>query len=318
MTGYIVTRIIQMIPALLIISVVIFALVRVLPNDPIYASMGEDSEGITPEMRELMLRDLGLDRPLPIQYLSWLGDFVTGDWGKSFQNKRPVARELATRLPHTLQLAAAAFLISLVLGVAAGVIAALKRNSILDMIATSGAMFGIAIPDFWFALMLILLFSVAWNLLPVFGSTLIWVDPVDGIRHMILPALALGLNGAATIMRQTRSSLLEVMGEDYIRTARAKGLFERRVIWLHALRNSMLPVVTILGLRLGKHNRRLGHHRDDVQLARRRHGLAVFALQRADYPVIQVIVMVSAIAIIVANLVTDITYAYLDPRIRYG
>ena len=317
MTGYIVTRIIQMIPALLIISVVIFALVRVLPNDPIYASMGEDSEGITPEMRELMLRDLGLDRPLPIQYLSWLGDFVTGDWGKSFQNKRPVARELATRLPHTLQLAAAAFLISLVLGVVAGVIAALKRNSILDMIATSGAMFGIAIPDFWFALMLILLFSVAWNLLPVFGSTLIWVDPVDGVRHMILPALALGLNGAATIMRQTRSSLLEVMGEDYIRTARAKGMFERRVIWLHALRNSMLPVVTILGLRLG--NIIGGSVIIETMFSWPGVGrLAVFALQRADYPVIQVIVMVSAIAIIVANLVTDITYAYLDPRIRYG
>ena len=264
-----------------------------------------------------MMRDLGLDRPLPIQYLSWVGDFVTGDWGRSFQNKRPVAQELANRLPHTLQLALAAFALSLALGVIAGVIAALKRNSIMDMLATTGAMFGIALPDFWFALMLILVFSVTLNALPVFGSVLLWQDPAGGLEHLALPALALGLNGAATIMRQTRSSLLEVMGEDYIRTARAKGLFERRVIWLHALRNSMLPVVTILGIRLG--NILGGAVVIETMFSWPGVGrLAVFALQRADYPVIQVIVMLSAIAILVANLLTDIAYAYLDPRIRYG
>ena len=306
-----------MIPVLFIISLMIFALVRILPNDPIYSMAGEDSEALTPEIRAVMMRDLGLDRPLPIQYLSWVGDFVTGDWGRSFQNKRPVAQELANRLPHTLQLALAAFALSLALGVIAGVIAALKRNSIMDMLATTGAMFGIALPDFWFALMLILVFSVTLNALPVFGSVLLWQDPAGGLEHLALPALALGLNGAATIMRQTRSSLLEVMGEDYIRTARAKGLFERRVIWLHALRNSMLPVVTILGIRLG--NILGGAVVIETMFSWPGVGrLAVFALQRADYPVIQVIVMLSAIAILVANLLTDIAYAYLDPRIRYG
>ena len=317
MRRYIANRLLHMIPVLFIISLMIFALVRILPNDPIYSMAGEDSEALTPEIRAVMMRDLGLDRPLPIQYLSWVGDFVTGDWGRSFQNKRPVAQELANRLPHTLQLALAAFALSLALGVIAGVIAALKRNSIMDMLATTGAMFGIALPDFWFALMLILVFSVTLNALPVFGSVLLWQDPAGGLEHLALPALALGLNGAATIMRQTRSSLLEVMGEDYIRTARAKGLFERRVIWLHALRNSMLPVVTILGIRLG--NILGGAVVIETMFSWPGVGrLAVFALQRADYPVIQVIVMLSAIAILVANLLTDIAYAYLDPRIRYG
>ena len=316
MRRYIANRIIQMIPVLFIISIVIFLLLRVLPNDPIYAMAGEDSDALTPEIREVMMRDLGLDKPLPIQYLNWVVGMVTGDWGVSFQNKRPVASELGARLPHTLQLAAAAFIVSLALGIITGVIAALKRNSIMDMMATSGAMFGIAMPDFWFALMLILFFGVTLGILPVFGSELVWEKPIEGIKHMILPALALGLNGAATIMRQTRSSLLEVMGEDYIRTARAKGLFERRVIWLHALRNSMLPVVTILGLRLG--NILGGSVIIETMFSWPGVGrLAVFALQRSDYPVVQIIVMMSAVAILVANLITDITYAYLDPRIRY-
>ncbi|MFQ5874846.1 MAG: ABC transporter permease [Dehalococcoidia bacterium] len=317
MRRYIVNRILQMIPVLFIVSVVIFVLIRIMPVDPIYSMIGEDSEALTPEMHATIVRDLGLDRPYPVQYLSWVKDIVTGDWGKSFQNKRPVAEELAARIPHTLQLAIAAFVVSLALGVAAGVVAALKRNSILDMFATSGAMFGIAVPDFWFALMLILLFAVTLGWLPVFGSTLIWKEPVGGIQHLVLPAAALGLNGAATIMRQTRSALLEVMGEDYIRTARAKGLIERRVVWLHALKNSMLPVVTILGLRLG--GILGGAVVIETMFSWPGVGrLAVFALQRADYPVIQIIVMMSAVTILVANLLTDIAYAYLDPRIRYG
>lgn len=316
MRRYVATRILQMVPVLFIISVMIFLLMRVLPNDPIYSMAGEDGEALTPEIRAAMMRDLGLDRPLPIQYLRWLGGMLTGDWGRSFQNKRPVTSELGARLPHTLQLAAAGFIVSLALGVAAGVVAALKRNSITDMFATTGAMFGIAMPDFWFALMLILLFGVTLGILPVFGSELVWQSPIEGLKHMALPALALGLNGAATIMRQTRSSLLEVMGEDYIRTARAKGLFERRVIWLHALRNSLLPVVTILGIRLG--NILGGSVIIETMFSWPGVGrLAVFALQRSDYPVIQAIVMMSAVAILVANLLTDVAYAYLDPRIRY-
>lgn len=316
MRRYIAERLVQMFPVLFLISLLIFALVRILPNDPIYSTLGEDSEALTPEMREIIRHDLGLDRALPVQYFVWLKGVVTIDWGTSFQNKRPVTQELGSRLPHTLQLAAVAFVISLALGVAFGVVAALKRNSIWDMMATSGAMFGIAVPDFWFALMAIIVFSVWLNLVPVFGSVLIWHDPIQGIYHLILPALALGLNGSATIMRQTRSALLEVMGEDYIRTARAKGLKEARVVWHHALRNSMLPVVTILGLRLG--NIIGGSVIIETLFAYPGVGrYVVFALQRADYPVIQIVVMLSAVAVLVANLLTDIAYAYLDPQIRY-
>ena len=317
MRRYIANRLIQMIPVLIIISLIIFLLIRVMPVDPIYSMIGEDSEALTPEIREKMANELGLNDPLPVQYFNWMKDMLTGDWGKSFQNKRPVAQELASRLPHTLQLALAAFIVSLILGVVAGVVAALKRNTFLDFFATSGAMFGIAVPDFWFALMLILLFSVTLGWLPVFGSALIWEEPAKGLKHLILPAAALGLNGAATIMRQTRSALLEVMGEDYIRTARAKGLFEGKVVWIHAFRNSMLPVVTILGLRLG--NILGGAVVIETMFSWPGVGrLAVFALQRADYPVIQIIVMMSAVAILAANLITDIAYAYLDPRIRFN
>lgn len=317
MRRYIANRILQMIPVLLVISVLIFALVRILPNDPIYSTIGEDSEALTAEDRDRIEHELGLDRPLPIQYFDWVKGIVTLDWGKSFQNKLPVTTELKIRLPHTLQLAATAFVISLTLGLIFGVIAALKRNTIWDMGATSAAMFGIAVPDFWFALMAIIVFSVWFNLVPVFGSVLIWDDPISAAHHLILPALALGLNGSATIMRQTRSALLEVMGEDYIRTARAKGLVERRVVWMHALRNSMLPIVTILGLRLG--NIIGGSVIIETLFAYPGIGrYVVFALQRADYPVIQIVVMLSAVAVLVANLLTDIAYAYLDPRIRYG
>ncbi len=317
MRRYVANRLLQMIPVLFLISVVLFVLLRILPVDPVYSQIGEDSEGLTPEQYAQTVKDLGLDRPLPVQYFNWVKGIVTGDWGKSFQNNRPVVEELRARLPHTLQLAVSAFVISLVIGVVAGVIAAIKRNTVLDMFATSGSMFGIAVPDFFFALLVILIFGVALGWLPVFGSTLVWNDPWDGIKHLILPAAALGLNGAATIMRQTRSALLEVMGEDYIRTARAKGLSERAVIWLHGVRNSLLPVVTILGLRLG--NILGGAVVIETMFSWPGVGrLAVFALQRADYPVIQVIVMLSAAAVLLANLLTDLTYAYLDPRIRYS
>lgn len=288
-----------------------------MPVDPVYAIGGEESEGLTPEMYAIRKSELGLDRPLPVQYIVWVGQVATGDWGRSYISKRPVRTELAIRIPHTLQLAVAAFGVSLILGVVAGVVAALNRNSKWDMSATTGAVFGVALPDFWFALMLILFFGVVLGILPTFGSKLIWEDPFGGLKHLLLPAVALGLNGAATIMRQTRSSLLEVIGEDYIRTARAKGLSEKRVIWLHAVRNSLLPVVTILGLRVG--NILGGAVVIETMFGWPGVGrLAVTALQTGDYPVIQVIVLISAMTIVLANVLTDVTYGYLDPRIRYA
>ncbi len=317
MHKYIVHRLLQMVPVLLFISIVVFVLVRVMPVDPIYVIAGEEAGNLSPETRAALERQLGIDKPVVAQYGVWIKDMMTGNWGKSFRSKRPVVSELKDRVPHTLQLAVTAYVISVVLGVGCGVVAALKRNSIWDVSATTGAMFGIALPDFWFGLMLILVFSVALGWLPVFGSELLWHDPVSAIRHLVLPATVLGLNGSATIMRQTRSALLEVLGEDYIRTARAKGLAERSVIWLHGVRNSMLPVVTILGLRLG--NILGGAVVIETMFSWPGVGrMAVTALQTADYPVVQVIVLMSGVTVMLANLLTDITYAYLDPRIRYS
>lgn len=306
-----------MAPVLLLLSIVIFVLVRIVPNDPIWAMVGEGSDMLTADRQAALRHELGLDRSLPVQYFNWVKGLAIGDWGNSFRTKRPVVQELATRLPYTLQLAAIAFIVSVVIGVSAGVIAALKRNSLADMMATGVAMFGVAVPEFWLALMMILLFGVVLGWLPVFGGKLIWDEPVAGLKHLILPVVALGLGGAATLMRQTRSAMLEVMGEDYIRTARAKGLAERRVVWLHALKNSLLPVVTILGIRLG-------HIIGGAVIIETMFSwpgvgrLAVTALKASDYPVVQVVVVMSAIVILVANLLTDIAYAYLDPRIRYN
>lgn len=317
MRRYIANRLLQMVPVMFIISLIVFVLVRIVPNDPIYVLVGRDSEGISREQYEVMRHELGLDRPLPVQYLSWIKGIFTGDWGNSFRSRRPVLEEFRLRLPYTLQLAVAALLVSTFIGVTTGIIAALKRNSLLDMAATSFAMFGVAVPNFWLALMLILLFGVFVQWLPTHGSALIYKEPVAGIRHLILPTLALGLAGSATIMRQTRSALLEVLREDYVRTARAKGLAEQRVILVHALRNSLLPVVTILGLRLG--DIFAGSVIIETMFSWPGVGrLAVNALQVSDFPVVQVVVILVSMSVLFANLLTDILYGILDPRIRYG
>lgn len=317
MRRYIVNRLLQSIPVLILVSLLVFLLVRLIPNDPIYAILGPDSEGFSPAQHAAMMRKYGLDRPLPLQYLTWVKGMLTGNWGTDYDTGQPVATELGHRIPYTLELATASFLISVVLGMVGGIVAALNRNSIWDVLATSGAMFGVAIPNFWFALMMILLFGVTLHLLPTFGGVLVWQHPVAGFRDLVLPATALGLAGAGTLMRQCRSSMLETMSEDFIRTARAKGVMERHVVWSHALRNSLLPVVTILGLRVG----RILGGAVIIETMFSWPGvgrLSVLALERSDYPVIEAVVILSAVAIVLANLLTDVTYAYLDPRIRYA
>ena len=171
-----------MIPVLFIVSVILFVLLRMMPIDPIYSMIGEEDVMLTPEMHAVKWKELGLDRPYPVQYFDWMKKMLTGDWGRSFQNRLPVAGQLASRIPFSMQLFVAAYVLGVVLGVTFGIIAALKRNTILDFLATSGAMFGVAVPDFWFALMLILLFVVALDWLPVYGATLVWKDPLKGLE----------------------------------------------------------------------------------------------------------------------------------------
>ncbi|MBI4339453.1 MAG: ABC transporter permease [Chloroflexi bacterium] len=316
MKKYIVNRLVQSVFVLFLISLAVFLLIRAVPKDPIYIILGPESQGITGERYAEMMHELGLDRPLPIQYLNWVRKMATGDWGHDFKTKRPVTKELAARIPYTLQLAVLAIAMSVTIGVATGVVAALKRNSIWDVISSLVAIAGVAVPGFWLALILILIFSVHWNLLPVYGGKLLWEDPGGAVKSLILPVAILSLEGTASIMRQTRSSMLEVMGDDYVRTARAKGLSERRVILVHALKNALLPVVTLLGLRLG--GILGGSVIIETVFSWPGVGrLAVSALQEVNYPVVQVIVLISGTTVLTANLLTDISYAYLDPRIRY-
>jgi len=317
LTRFLLNRLGQAIIVFLMVSVMVFGALRILPEDPIYSIVGVDSEGYTPAQVAKIKADYGLDKPLPVQYVDWLSHFVVGDWGNSFQNGLPVTRMIKRKLPFTIQLALGALVIGVVFGISTGVVAAIKRNTKWDAIATSSAMVALALPEFWLALVLILFFSVYLDLLPVFGSALIWQDPAFAIKSSILPWVALGIGGAATLMRQSRSSMLETMGEDFIRTARSKGVSERAVIIQHALRNSLLPVVTILGLRIGRIIG--GAIIIEVMFAIPGIGqMSVTALTKADYPVIMAITMISSLTIILANLITDITYSYIDPRIRYA
>ena len=317
MTRFLLNRLGQAIIVFLMVSAMVFGALRILPEDPIYSIVGEDSEGYTPAQVAKIKADYGLDKPLPVQYVNWLGDFVVGDWGNSFQNGLPVTRMIKRKLPFTIQLALGALVIGIVFGISTGVVAALKRNTKWDALATCTAMVALALPEFWLALVLILFFSVYLDLLPVFGSALIWQDPAFAIKSSILPWVALGIGGAATLMRQSRSSMLETMGEDFIRTARSKGVPERVVIIQHALRNSLLPVVTILGLRIGRIIG--GAIIIEVMFAIPGIGqMSVTALTKADYPVIMAITMISSLTIIIANLITDLAYSYIDPRIRYA
>jgi peptide/nickel transport system permease protein len=291
-----------------------------IPGDPILAVIGADEAGalgdLGPEVLEAKRRELGLDQPLPVQYAKYVARVAQGDFGKSFRTRQPVLDTIGDRLAVSIKLNIITFSINTVLAIALGTVAALYRGSIIDFLATGWAVLGVATPGFWLAILLILVFSVQLGWLPASGWVDPFEDPVEGAKHLILPVLALGLFGSATIMRQTRSALLEVLRQDYIITARSKGLAGRVVILRHALKNAMLPVVTVVGLSLA------GLLGGTVLIERvfaipGVGRLALDATNSRDYPVIQAIVLLAAFSIIIANLLTDLMYAYLDPRIRY-
>jgi ABC-type dipeptide/oligopeptide/nickel transport system permease component len=304
---YAATRLLLMIPTLLGVSVVVFALRLFVPGDPVELMFF--GQAVDPETVEMVRRDLGLDRPLYEQYLRFLWGAVRGDFGESVQSGLPVLEEIANRYPSTLTLAVAGSVVALALGVPAGMLAAIKRNSLWDTIVTALSTVGQSTPSFWLALLLMSWFSVGLGWLPVMGSS----SP----RHVILPALTIGLITSALIARMTRSSLLEVLGEDYIRTARAKGLDQARVVLTHALRNAALPVITIVGLQFG--NLLAGAFIIEVVFSWHGVGeLAVNAINQRDYPVIQGILMVVCGTYVLVNTVVDLLYGVLDPRISYG
>ena len=316
MTGYVIRRLLSSVPVLLIVSLCVFSLTNLLPGDPVHALLG-DEVATTPEVEARLREELGLNDPLPVQYLRWLGNALRGELGTSIQSKQKVTEALGDRLPVTLQLALVAWCIGIAIAVPFGIIAALNRNSWIDQLATVLALSGVAVPAFWMGLMFILVFAVWFKLLPPSGFVSIWDNPVSALQHLALPAITLGVHQTGTLTRQTRSAMLEVLGQDYVRTARSKGLREQRVVVVHALRNAMLPILTVLGIQAGA----LVGGTVVVEQVFAIPGmgrLAVSSVFAQDIPVIQGVVLVAASAVLLANLVTDLAYGVLDPRIRYG
>jgi peptide/nickel transport system permease protein len=314
MSAYILRRVVSMIPVLLIVSIIAFGLLYVLPGDPAVAILGDNAGN---RQTYLALRhDLGLDQPLHAQYLSWLGRVVQGDLGRSIRTNESVATVLMQRVPISMYLGAAGLIVGLALGLSVAIVSALRPGSRIDSLGTLLAMGGVAIPSFWQALLLVYIFAVLLHWVPPSGFTSPWVDPLLSAKMLVLPAIVLGTHSAAVIMRQGRSALMEVLEQDYVTTARAKGLGDRSVVGGHALKNAMIPIITVIGLQVG--TLVSGAAITETVFAIPGVGrAAVDAIFFRDYPVLQGAVLILTLGVLIANLLTDVTYAYLDPRIRY-
>jgi peptide/nickel transport system permease protein len=303
-----------MLPVLFIVSMIAFGLLYVLPGDPAVAILGENAGN---QDTYLALRhDLGLDQPVYLQYLSWLGRVLHGDLGQSIRTHESVSGLLIQRVPISLYVGVVGLLFGLLLGLGVAIVSALKPGSRIDSLGTVLAMGGVAIPSFWQALLFVYVFAVVLRWFPPSGFTSPFVDPLLSARMVILPAIVLGTHSAAVIMRQGRSALMEVLEQDYITTARSKGLGDRPVVSSHALKNAMIPIITVVGLQVG--GLVSGAAITETVFAIPGVGrAAVDAIFFRDYPVLQGAVLVLTLAVLMTNLVTDVAYAYLDPRIRY-
>lgn len=314
MGRFLLGRLFGLLPILFGTSLVSFLLIRMVPGDPAVALLGLDADDAA---LSALRRNLSLDQPLPMQYAAWLGHVLTGDFGRSIQGGRAVLPLLGGALAPTALLAAAALLVSLVIAVPAGVVAATRRNTAADVAASLAALCGLSMPSFWLGLLLILAFSVALPVLPASGYASPLADPGGCLLHLVLPALTLGAALAAATMRMTRAAMLEVLRADYVRTARAKGLPLRSVVWRHAFRNARIPIVTLLGIQVGQ---LLGGVvvTETVFSWPGIGKLTVDAIFARDYPVIQGAVLLTATLFVLVNLATDVVYAVLDPRIRFA
>jgi len=314
---YIVRRLLGAVVQASVVLVIAFTLVRLTPGDPVtaYLSRVQSEARVSPERIAQIRRDLGLDRPVVVQLGYYVARVLRGDLGISYTQSQPVLDIVRSQLPFTLHLALAALLIELLIGVPLGVYAATRRGSLADYLATTVATAGYSLPRFWIGMVLIMVFAVRFRLFPVIGVGEVG-QPLDVLHHLILPAAALGIAGAAYVSRMTRSAMLEVLGEDYIRTARAKGLAARRVLTHHALRNAVIPVVTVVGVSLG---RALGGSAVIETLFGRAGigSLLVEAITQRDYTLVQGTILVFALGVFIVNLAVDLAYAWLNPRIRF-
>lgn len=306
MYGYVIRRLLLAVPVLIGVSILVFAIIRFIPGDPARAIAGVHA---SPEYIEQVRRDLLLDEGLHVQYYVYLTNLLQGDMGRSTFTGRPVTTELMERFPNTLLLASTAMVIAIIIGMSAGIVSATKRYSLFDNASMLAALFGVAAPVFWLGIMFQLLFSVNLGWLPSGG--------IGTWKHLVLPALTLGLATTALIARITRSSMLDVLGQDYITTARSKGLVERVVVYKHALKNALIPVVTVMGLQFG--TLLGGAVLTETVFSWPGVGrLMVDSILARDYPVVQGAVLLLAVFFVMINLVVDVIYAFLDPRISYG
>jgi len=333
MASYLVRRLAGTVPVLLLISLLVFLLIHAAPGDPTLLLLGEETNAAQVELAK---QRWGLNQPLYIQYLKFLQSAAVGDFGRSFKYTEPVMRVIMSRLPATIELAVVAIIIATVLAIPLGVWAGSRPNSWIDNLGTTFGLFGISMPSFWLAIMLILLLAGILNILPTSGRSTYgvagpaqtgfyildsilqknWRALWDGLTHIFLPALALGVNMLGILMRVTRSAILEVMNEDYVQTARAKGLQEKKVVWRHVTRNALIPVITVVGLELG--TLLSGSIIVETVFSWPGSGsLLITALNARDYPLVTGLVMTYTAAFVSINLIIDGLYAVIDPRIRY-
>lgn len=317
MLAYIVFRVLHSIPVLLVVSLTAFILVALLPGDAGDAMAAVGAEYYNPAAIQQLREDFGLDRPLPERYLRWMSSILQGNFGRSLRTNEPLTEVMASRLPPTVALALGGLVSGVLMGVILGVLAALSYGSWVDRTLTVIGTLGLSVPNFWLGLMLLVVFTQWFRLLPAFGYVPLEAGLGEYLSHMVLPWLTLGTSLMAEIMRQTRSSMLDVLGQDFIRTARSKGLSDRIVKWNHALKNALIPVATLTGLSLG---RLLGGVVviEAVFSIPGLGSLAVAAFGSRDFAVLQATILFAALATLTASLLADLMYAYLDPRIRYG
>jgi peptide/nickel transport system permease protein len=310
--GLIIRRLFQLVLLLFGISFLVFMSMHLAPGDPAAIIGGPTA---TKEDLEAIRENLGLNDPVLVQYGRYLGGVLQGDLGYSFQTKQSVSEAIATRFPNTLNLAIASLIVSIIIGVGAGIISAIKQNSVFDVSSTVVALAGISIPNFWLGTLLILVFAVNLQWLPVGGlNAPFWT--IEGMKQLLLPAVTLGTGSAAMIARMSRSTMLEVIRADYVRTARAKGVKEGAVIGIHALRNAMIPVITVIGLNFGG---LLGGTiiTESVFAINGVGRLMINAIAARDFPMVQGSVLLVATIFVLVNLIVDIVYAFVDPRISY-
>jgi peptide/nickel transport system permease protein len=324
MRTYILKRLIEIVPTILMITLVVFLMMRSIPGDPVVAMLGD---AYTEEDAVRVRQDYGLDRPIIVQYLIWLGKLVRGDWGTSILSGRPVLEDVLGRLPVTIELIVLSMAVALAIAIPAGIIGAVRQNTWADYTATSVAMVGVSIPEFFIGVLLLLVFSIGlggllpssgWVYLPGTCPSIVCAASLWGnAQHVLMPAVALGVGRAALLTRLLRASMLEVIRTEYVTTARAKGLSERPIVFKHALKNALIPTVTVMGLQVGF----LIGGAIVVETLFAMPGLGTFgidAIIARDYQQVQGFALITAITFVVINLLVDLTYTFLDPRIRYA